>query len=1103
MSVTPFATLITHIRAGALDTLSSILASENNYQREDEDGRGLLYYAIKFKQVEIAQWLLDAGVSMASGAERPTQPVIEHVITSLSAPILQLFLARGELLPKYIDGLPLLHFVLQFKKLPGDFLQLLLDLDLDINEIDERNTGLTPLAFYVGNKELMPKPDMVRQLIALGADVNLGRRPVDKPLYQAMQNPQLLDVPSSEEPLRIVFGYILQEFLNTGELKWEDPQSAADNYCSMPTLALKNGRYMTFIALLGLGFTIPEFELEDLSPYFTYRNFPSEGVREKLLALNESHQLKLPINILFYAKSDYLRVIEDHADQAEILQRYFGELVTAGNIDFELKTRCLKLLLDKGVDINTPGTWYGKQLTGLQVLICAYEELQDADQLIAWLLDHGAALESHGNSAFLLAVWNQRLALASLFADRGADLFFVEQDQASLFSKLFTANYHGNKYSVEDIVAILPKLQRIYQSHGAELPLDEPFYYNLSHTEKLTDHRTFAGLITTIPSDKVFMMLTEALVAVGWPLNKRVFTDTPGHLITFWCRYASEGSDISPLLDKLSELDVDSEDADEPLKYAIANRVAYGTVARMLEFYQEIDRPLKRGHNNEKVISEELPLFMQMLDWHRGESALKLARLMLEMGADPNLVLTRTLVPGASDSDRFRTEISCLEQATYGDNLELVALLLDNGADPHLPVSLNGEHYIHFLMNGRTTLDDERLVEYLQLLDSRNMLDVTERNDATEATALVFAAMNAKLLVMRYLLDKGADPNAIGGFPAQSCLEKAITRPGTDPQRRLDAVAMLLAAGADINNTEPEGDSALHCAAAVGTAAMTELLLAHGASVDHYNQRGFTPLIRAVMQPTVIDIESDEEIKEEERPHLIAEEKSKIIRLLVTAGADLNQGTKKEGYTPLMLALFNGQLALLPLLVKLGASLNSKANGHSVMWFALRFTDGAAQQALLELTGIEPFAQEMDDDGNNLLHAVAEQSDAELANAWFERLQEHYHVPYTANKWGVTPLHLAAFHGHNEIVKSAIQQGKDVNLKDSSGNTPLHLALFFNAEDTAYDAIKATTMSLVLKGADPLAENEEGVTPLSVAEQREMEECVAMMQLASARGSVN
>ena len=78
-----------------------------------------------------------------------------------------------------------------------------------------------------------------------------------------------------------------------------------------------------------------------------------------------------------------------------------------------------------------------------------------------------------------------------------------------------------------------------------------------------------------------------------------------------------------------------------------------------------------------------------------------------------------------------------------------------------------------------------------------------------------------------------------------------------------------------------------------------------------------------------------------------------------------------------------------------------------------------------------------------------------------------------ADKYGITPLHLAADHGQIDIVKILLDSGADVNKASASGNTPLHLGV-----RNGHDEV----IQLLLKGGARVdAEDEYGCTPLMSA----------------------
>jgi len=46
-----------------------------------------------------------------------------------------------------------------------------------------------------------------------------------------------------------------------------------------------------------------------------------------------------------------------------------------------------------------------------------------------------------------------------------------------------------------------------------------------------------------------------------------------------------------------------------------------------------------------------------------------------------------------------------------------------------------------------------------------------------------------------------------------------------------------------------------------------------------------------------------------------------------------------------------------------------------------------------------------------------------------------------------TPLHFAAFHGHEAVVRLLCNSGANINAVDKDGKTPLHYSLRFNGHE--------------------------------------------------------
>ena len=91
---------------------------------------------------------------------------------------------------------------------------------------------------------------------------------------------------------------------------------------------------------------------------------------------------------------------------------------------------------------------------------------------------------------------------------------------------------------------------------------------------------------------------------------------------------------------------------------------------------------------------------------------------------------------------------------------------------------------------------------------------------------------------------------------------------------------------------------------------------------------------------------------------------------------------------------------------------------------------------------------------------------------------------------GGTPLHVAYFNGHLDVVLEMINSGTDVNAAQDNGCTTLHLA----SADGHMDIVTA----LIGAGADVNAKTNDGRTPLDIALGKNRTEVAKVLRGAGA-----
>jgi ankyrin repeat protein len=239
----------------------------------------------------------------------------------------------------------------------------------------------------------------------------------------------------------------------------------------------------------------------------------------------------------------------------------------------------------------------------------------------------------------------------------------------------------------------------------------------------------------------------------------------------------------------------------------------------------------------------------------------------------------------------------------------------------------------------------------------------------------------------------------------------------------IEAVQLLLNAGADAKAATPSGVTALHWSR--GDTAKIRLLLDHGADVNARSQLGRTPLIVAASSTGGME----------------------AVRLLLAKGAEVN-AADNSGATALMEATTANQEQIVRVLLERGADVNTKHTGvpgvASLLGSPLSTAALNGNAGLVRLFLSRGARVDAISPANN----VVKNGPIAFGN--------------------VTALHMAAAGGSLEAARILLDAGATVNARDIRGITPLTFAV---ATDRPQPAL---IRLLVERGADPTLRSHAG-----------------------------
>ncbi|RLL95951.1 hypothetical protein CFD26_106060 [Aspergillus turcosus] len=565
--------------------------------------------------------------------------------------------------------------------------------------------------------------------------------------------------------------------------------------------------------------------------------------------------------------------------------------------------------------------------------------------------------------------------------------------------------------------------------------------------------------------------LLESILRRGINVDQR---DMTGRTALFYAVKHEHISGVTLLLE--FGADVNASDNHEITPLYVAAGIGLETVVELL---------LQRGA---RVDDTQVYGAFTSLDAAIEANSIKAVSLLIEHGANVNVIYTwqktasvgvkagilkLLLDAGADFIARTSYDITLVNDACMMRNKEKVLLLLHaieargavsdslGSATTLLPAAIFARHDLAYRLlaqgadvdkpveggSGQTALMEAAKQEQDCLFDLvlQKSLDINAAEPWGGRTALSFAAENGSEHKVRSLLKKNASDFATASdFAKITGCDRPLTYAAKN--HHLQVVLLLLQQTKGVDLADDSLRSAVTYAVAFGDAQFLKLIREQG-NLDQTDMFGDTALHRAAR-----------------RGHLA------VVRWLLNQSVSIDAAGNAYRRTPLMLAVYSRNEAVVEQLLQHGARLDARDVDHATVLHLAFMGETEGMVASEPPHGTEPSLETLDSDP--ILKADLKCGLPVLSNI-VKMLLEAGADLEAKNVWEQTPLTRAAIYGSTSAVRLLLEKGANVETRDKSGFVPLLLA--------AWEGHTAVVCLLLEHGARIDSASADGDTALILA----------------------
>nr|XP_034977273.1 ankyrin-3-like [Zootoca vivipara] len=443
------------------------------------------------------------------------------------------------------------------------------------------------------------------------------------------------------------------------------------------------------------------------------------------------------------------------------------------------------------------------------------------------------------------------------------------------------------------------------------------------------------------------------------------------------------------------------------------------------------------------------------------------------------------------EARRHKNQHNFLHMAALRDDSELLQAILKNGALKDAKdergqtalgyaVSRGFEKTVQVLLEAGANIDSS-IIDVAFNSNSQSLfkllLDYSKGMSPATMVSALFKAIQKDLHgIVAALIDKGTDKNALDEAQYTPLLVAC-------EMGKTESAKVLIEKGASLKDKTPDSSSALHLAVQAGASSIAKMLLSKGLDANIAGQGDQTPLHEAALhnKEGLVDLlidggaKIDSVTKELLTPLHVASYKGhvEVAQKLLRRKANVNV-KDKQAKTALHLAAEAGNPAMVELLLNYNADSNAtdKEKKTALHLAAMGGHLSAVKALLAKKTRFG--AKDMD--GCTSMHYATINGNVEILQALLAA-GKNKNID-DKNIWRKTPLHLAAEHGHSDLIHFFLSNGSAINALDNNKDTPLHCA----CKAGHFNCVSALVSWSEGGKANLQATNSLKKTPLQVAE---------------------